>query len=78
MKVGPDRYGWLYSAYSLPNLVMPFLSGYIIDKVGIRITLIFLAIIQIIGQGTITIGAYYENFNIMLLGRAIFGTANES
>ena len=57
---------------------MPFLGGYLIDKIGIRISLTILAVIQIIGQGILTLGAYNLSFNTMLVGRVIFGMASET
>ena len=32
-----SQYNWLYTIYSLPNIVLPFFGGYLCDKVRVRV-----------------------------------------
>jgi MFS family permease len=68
----------LYSAYSLPNIVLPAVAGVIFDRIGARVGLTLVTILVVTGQGLFAIGAGSKSFNTMLLGRAIFGIGCEA
>jgi len=78
LNVSNSEYNLLYSVYSIPNLIFPFLSGLVIDSLGIRIAIIGLSLLVAVGQTILFSGAYYLNFHIMLLGRFILGMGAES
>ena len=44
-------FGLFYSVYSLPNIILPFLSGYWIDHLGPSRVLLFLSGCVCVGQG---------------------------
>ena len=76
------RYNMLYSVYSWPNIVLPFLGGWLSDKLGVRLmAVVFMALITL-GQGITAFGcslppgdtAWY----VMWIGRTIFGFGGES
>lgn len=63
----------LYSLYSIPNLVLPFFGGYLIDKLGNRWILIATAFLTAMGQFLFTFGLFLKSKLIMYLGRLILG-----
>ena len=67
----------IYSIYSLPNIILPFLSGFLIDRLGVRLSLVLFAILVIIGQGIMTYGAFKFNFTLLLIGRAVFASGGD-
>jgi len=71
--ISTTKFNLLYTAYSVPNIIMPLLGGFIIDKSGVRIGLTLFALLIIVGQALITLGAKYLMFNVMLFGTAIMG-----
>jgi MFS family permease len=57
---------------------MPIIGGIFFDKLGIRIGLILFTSIVCIGQGIFAIGGYKKSFNLLLIGRVIFGIGCEA
>ena len=78
----PTNFNLLYSVYSWPNVVLPFLGGYLADVLGVRIMLIAFLALLLVGQcifalgGMMTAGggAWY----VMWAGRTVFGFGGES
>ena len=64
----------IFSIYSLPNIFVGFIGGFLIDRVfGIRLgTIIFCSIVTV-GQIIFATGAFLNNIWILYLGRFIFG-----
>ena len=72
------QFNLLYSAYSLPNVILPFFGGVFVDRYGAEnCCLVFLCIISI-GQLLVSVGVSIQSFPIMLFGRAVFGVGGES
>jgi MFS family permease len=72
------QFGLLYSSYSFPNLVLPFLGGTFVDKVGIPTALILFSVLILVGQAIFTVGVQANQLWIMLLGRAVYGAGGDS
>ncbi len=70
-------FGLLYSVYSMPNIILPFIGGYMVMKLGVRSTYLLFSALVMIGQLICAIGCQYTSINIMLLGRMIFGLGGE-
>ncbi|KAG0207490.1 hypothetical protein BGX28_001267 [Mortierella sp. GBA30] len=68
----------LYSVYSLPNTVLPFLFGSLVDRFGPRRVLLGLSSCVCVGQTVFSIGVQSRKIWMMLVGRAIFGIGGES
>eukprot|EP00658_Telonema_sp_P-2_P039324 TRINITY_DN2813_c0_g2_i3.p1 TRINITY_DN2813_c0_g2~~TRINITY_DN2813_c0_g2_i3.p1 ORF type:complete len:363 (+),score=97.69 TRINITY_DN2813_c0_g2_i3:59-1147(+) len=71
----------LYSAYSCPNVVLPFFGGYIVDRYGVRRTLILFAFLLVVGQTVFALGSSMGGtggFGVMIFGRFIYGLGGES
>jgi len=68
-----------YSIYSYPNCILPLFGGIFLDAVGIRKGLILFTIILTIGQAVFAwAGSDPANYNLMLVGRFIFGLGGEN
>ncbi len=48
----------LYTCYSIPNVVLPFFGGILLDKIGTRIMIISLCCLVFIGQLTVATVKY--------------------
>lgn len=71
-------YNTLFTAYSLPNIILPFLNGYLVDRFGSAIMLLILAFFVAVGQLVFCIGMIEINMWIMIAGRLIIGLGGES
>ena len=76
--ISTTKYGLLYTVYAAPNLIMPLIGGVLSDKLGKRITLLVMCVFLCLGQGIFALGGYYLNFNVMLVGRVLYGIGCES
>jgi MFS family permease len=47
--IGQSQAQWLYTIYSLPNMVLPLFGGIFIDKIGVRPSLILFCAILTVG-----------------------------
>ena len=78
LKISATQYGFLYTAYAIPNCILPLVGGLLFDKIGTRNGLIMFTIILVAGQGIFMWGGYENSYTIMLVGRVIFGIGCES
>ncbi|KAJ3324432.1 hypothetical protein HDV06_006843 [Boothiomyces sp. JEL0866] len=67
----------LYSVYSFPNMFLPFLGGQLIDRFDSRYVLLVLSSVICIGQTIFALGVTTRDFNLMLIGRTLFGIGGE-
>jgi MFS family permease len=74
----PWFFNSLYSAYSLPNLVLPLFSGWILDKSSGSKAVLILAVIACIGQGIVVAGITTGVAWVSICGRVVFGIGAES
>lgn len=79
MDVSTSQYSSLYSWYSWPNVILCFFGGFLIDRVfGIRCGAIIYSVFILFGQLVFSLGALFNRFWVMDLGRFIFGVGGES
>jgi len=71
------QYGLLFSYYSLPNLLMVLLEGILLDRVGIRKAGMLFVTLCVNGVLMTAIGGS-QSFQLMLLGRILYGMGAES
>jgi MFS family permease len=67
--------GTLNAIYSLPNIVMVLIGGFIIDRIGTRRATMIFALLCVVGAG---VTAAYGTLFAMAAGRLIFGLGAES
>lgn len=52
-----------------PNILLSLFGGIIVDKIGVRITLLCFCSLMVIGMTLASIGGYYNSYLIILFGR---------
>ena len=70
-----SQIGLLNAVFNLPNIALALLGGILIDRIGAARAILIAAVICTIGAGLTAIGDPYE---LMLLGRLLFGLGNET
>lgn len=79
MNVDSTRFMLLYALYSWPNVVLSMLGGYLIDRVfGIRVGAVIFSAFVCLGQVIFAMGANFNSFTVMLVGRFVFGLGGEN
>ena len=70
MNLTTAQFANLYSWYSWPNVVLPVVGGFLMDRVlGIRLGTMVFAFIICIGQGIFALGGFMDRLWLMELGR---------
>mmetsp|Transcript_20330 Transcript_20330/g.30528 ORF Transcript_20330/g.30528 Transcript_20330/m.30528 type:complete len:594 (+) Transcript_20330:76-1857(+) len=72
------KFNLLYSVYSVPNIILPFFSGTVIDSLGAHYSALIFVSLLFIGQSIFASGVQTKNYNIMLLGRLFYGFGGSS
>jgi MFS family permease len=72
------QFNLLYTVYSLPNVILPFFGGYVVDCFGAPVCLGSFAFLCWVGQLTFAVGAVVKSWPIMLIGRTVYGFGGES
>ncbi|KAG0346225.1 hypothetical protein BG004_002124 [Podila humilis] len=67
----------LYSAYSLPNVILPLVGGFLIDRLAASRMLILFSVCVCLGQSVFAVGVSFKSISVMVLGRLIFGIGGE-
>jgi MFS family permease len=70
-------FGLMYSLYSIPNTVLPFIGGVLVDRCGVRLMLVIFYSLIMIGQVLMSTGCSMHSLELMLLGRIVFGLGGE-
>jgi len=79
MHVNTFQFENLYAYYSWPNVVLPIIGGYLIDKVfGIRLGAVIFATFICLGQMLTAVGAFNNSYWVMEMSRVVFGIGGES
>ena len=66
-------YSWLISIYTLPNLMLCFFSGHIIEKLGLRASNMVTLVSMLLGQTVFVASLITQSFPLGLLGRILVG-----
>jgi len=72
------QYSLFYSAYAFPNMILPFFGGVIVDKIGVRTTLLAFLIIITLAQCLFAFGASIRSMSVMIVARILYGLGGES
>jgi len=65
-------FAMLYTIYSIPNIILPFCSGYIVDHYGFKLCLFLFSSFILSGQIVFCFGLQIKSWIIMFVGRFIF------
>jgi MFS family permease len=74
----PWFFNSLYAAYSLPNLLLPLLFGYLSDSTAVASLIVGLAATSFVGQFFLYTGIKLHSDWLAILGRFVFGVGCES
>eukprot|EP01113_Clastostelium_recurvatum_P033162 TRINITY_DN4353_c0_g1_i1.p1 TRINITY_DN4353_c0_g1~~TRINITY_DN4353_c0_g1_i1.p1 ORF type:complete len:485 (-),score=72.07 TRINITY_DN4353_c0_g1_i1:61-1515(-) len=72
-----EQFALLYTIYSLPNIVLPFFGGYMLDRIGIPIGTLISCTLVALGSMIVAVSAFDAHFWLMLVGRFLFGMGAE-
>ena len=67
--------GLLQAIYSIPNVVMVLIGGYIVDRIGTRKAIFIFGVLCFLGSGVTCLSA---RLSVMATGRLLFGLGAES
>ncbi|KAJ3143149.1 hypothetical protein HK100_008268 [Physocladia obscura] len=67
----------MYVVYSAPNMLLPYVGGILVDRLGTRVLLLYSAL-SCAGQLLFAFGIHLRHIPIALLGRFLFGAGGES
>ena len=68
----------LYSLYSFPNILLPFIGGMFITVFGNRVMYLIFSVCIIFGQFMFVVGSQMKSITLMIVGRIVFGVGGES
>jgi len=79
LRMTTSEFANLYAWYSWPNVVLPIIGGFLIDRVfGVRFGTVVFAAFILAGQVILAVGGLIGTFSVMALGRLVFGIGGES
>lgn len=78
LDVEQTTYSLLYSFYSMPNMVLPFLGGILFDYIGYDKGILITTGLVSAGQCLAAFGGFKESFPLILAGRLMFGFGAET
>lgn len=62
------KFGLLYTLYAAPNVILPFFGGYLVDRWGVRASLLLFSTTLLAGQLLFAFGVSIKSWPIMFLG----------
>lgn len=66
-------YSLLYTLFSVPNIVLPFFGGYLVDRFGVKNCLLVFTTFVAAGQTILAFGISIRSWTVMFIGRALYG-----
>jgi MFS family permease len=70
--ISEQAYDKLYTFLAIPNIFLPIFAGMLVDRMGVRPSLLFFGFLVFAGQALLAYGGYLLNFNVMLIGRVLY------
>ena len=67
-----------YTAYSVPNVVLPFFGGLLADRWGAARCASLCVVCITIGQLVVSAGVSFQSVSLIVFGRVLFGVGGES
>lgn len=72
------NFNLLYTIYSIPNVILPLFGGNVVDRHGAPQSLFVFALVVCCGTILVAIGVQTKKWEVMFLGRFVFGLGGES
>ena len=78
MRIDATQYNLLFSAFTWPNIILCLIGGIVIDRfLGLSRGFILVTLLSLLGEIIFVVGAFVDNFVVMLIGRFILGSGIE-
>ena len=75
MRINATQYNLLFSAFTWPNIILCLIGGIVIDMfLGLSRGFILVTLLSLLGEIIFVVGAFVDNFLVMLTGRFILGS----
>ena len=75
MRIDATQYNLLFSAFIWPNIILCLIGGIVIDRfLGLSRGFILVTLLSLLGEIIFVVGAFVDNFVVMLIGRFILGS----
>jgi MFS family permease len=71
------NYNLMFTVYAVPNIILPFFGGYLVDRYGYSSMNIVFCTFLLVGQLVTSYGIAQKNMFLALLGRVLFGVGGE-
>jgi MFS family permease len=71
-------FSMFYTAYSIPNVVLPFFGGLLADRWGAARCASLCIFCIAVGQCVVALGVSFQSIGFILFGRVLFGIGGES
>jgi hypothetical protein len=78
ISVTEQQLGVLDAVYSIPNCILVLFGGILIDKLGLRQSMLIFSSFVVAGSIIMNLGYGFSIFWVMVLARAVFGIGAES
>mmetsp|Transcript_13297 Transcript_13297/g.21624 ORF Transcript_13297/g.21624 Transcript_13297/m.21624 type:complete len:687 (+) Transcript_13297:1-2061(+) len=72
------HFNLLYTVYSIPNVILPLFGGNVVDRHGAPLCLTCFASLLFMGSILLSIGVHNKSWEVMYMGRFVFGLGAES
>ncbi|KAL3776343.1 LOW QUALITY PROTEIN: hypothetical protein ACHAWO_002461 [Cyclotella atomus] len=72
------KFNLLYTAYSIPNTILPLFGGNVVDRYGAPKCQTLFAVIIFSGSFILSVGVSSQSWQLMYFGRFVFGLGAES
>lgn len=72
------EYSLFYSVYSIPNIIVPLVGGYMVDSIGVKTCIVLFCSISLVGQAVFSLGVALKSYYLALAGRAVLGLGGEN
>ncbi|KAL7535563.1 hypothetical protein ACHAXR_006570 [Thalassiosira sp. AJA248-18] len=72
------KFNLLYTVYSIPNVILPLFGGNVVDTHGAPLCLTLFASMVCLGAVLLSIGVANKAWEVMYIGRFVFGLGAES
>jgi len=59
-------------------MILPFFGGFLVDKLGCRVMVVFFSALLVLGQAVFAFGTSIDSYFVMILGRIFYGFGGES
>lgn len=75
--LSPSNIEFLYTLNSIPSIFLAFIGGFIVKKMTARTASLMGTYLVLMSSVVTAFGVFFENYNVILAGRVIYGLMSE-